>query len=357
MSILRQGLSKASQPVTGRLDAGTSKLEHLIHAIKNEIVGLLNEVKGQNNDLFDSVNDQLALSRAQSERMAERIEGLGELRRETSALRDEIGFLREAMEARFESVAPSVRLRNLSSARLAEIDAPASGFLNYAHSHRGPLSDVGLWLNPPIVLEWLEGDARVGAVNERIIEQPFAFAALCRLPPGASILDIGGGESVMAFSLASLGYHVTVVEPQGYPLDHPNLRVLEQPLEDCTFDEPFDAVLLLSAIEHFGIGHYKNNPDADERADLEAMKIVRRILDPSGLLVLTTPYGPYEINDVERIYDEARLAELIDGFTVETAAIGKRDSSTSWTLESHDLQPPAGPGRVVMLTARPATAS
>ena len=50
------------------------------------------------------------------------------------------------------------------------------------------------------------GTATAMQVTERIVEVPFAMAALSRLEPGARILDIGSAESTFPLSAASLGY-------------------------------------------------------------------------------------------------------------------------------------------------------
>ena len=58
-------------------------------------------------------------------------------------------------------------------------------------------------------------DAQSGLwyMDERIVEIPFALAALGRLPRGARVLDIGGADSVFPISAASLGYRVTSIGP------------------------------------------------------------------------------------------------------------------------------------------------
>ncbi len=346
MSILKRGAGQALKPVRRLNEARFNQLEDLIHAIKNEIVDRLDRGASQSDSLQQALNDQLALQATQLTYLSE----LGQ------ATRDEIGFARTSIVAELEKAAPSIRLHQLVGARLGQIDQTASAFLNYAHSHQGPLADAGLWINDPVVIEWSEGDARIGAVNERIVEQPFTFAALGQLPPGSRILDLGGGESTVAFSLASSGYHVTVIEPQGYPFTHPNLTVFERPFEEFDRAGDYDAVVLLSAIEHFGIGAYRGNPEAAETADLDTMRLLKDVLKPNGLLVLTTPYGPAAVNELERIYDLDRLQHLLDGWTIGHVNIARQDDRCTWTLEATELEPPRGPNRVMMLTARPTEA-
>ncbi len=350
MSFLKKGAAVVTKPLRHVNAEQSSRLEDLIHAIKSEIVGRLDNADGRADALQQSVNDQLALQAAQLSLVKSEI---SLVMSEIGAVRDEGEFARIAIEGKIERVAPSIRLHELVGARLPEIDRTAAAFLNYALSHLGPLADAGLWLNNPVVIEWAEASAQIGAVNERIVEQPFTFAALGHLPPGSRILDIGGGESTVAFSLASMGHDVTVIEPQGYPFVHPNLTVFERPFEELERSGDFDAVVLLSTIEHFGIGAYRGNPAAAETADIDTMRLLKEVLNPDGLLVLTTPYGPAAQTELERIYDLERLQLLMTGWDIDRVNIARRTDERTWVLESTDLEPPRGPGRVVMLTARP----
>jgi len=239
-----------------------------------------------------------------------------------------------------------------SHGRLPDITSEEAAFLNYCGSHLGPLADVGLWLNQPVSLEWQRGGVAVGGVNERIVEQPFVFAAVDRLPRGSRVLDVGGGESTVALALASLGYDVTVIEPQGYPFTHPNLTVFSDRLERFDTDVPFDAVVVLSAIEHFGIGHYEG-AHIGAKDDRVAMRKIHDLVRSQGFLVLTAPFGPAEVNEVERVYDDAGLRELLDSWTIETVEIVRQTGLTTWVRETDALIKPDGAGRVVMLIARP----
>lgn len=365
MNILRRAARPVRGPVRRVVRRYRSGLENLIHSVNHEMVGKFNhmdfrmdEVSGTLVSSHNAISDQLALQGARlmaMEQTVRQVQAESEaLAAELSAVRSEIGFARKDIVERIAQVAPSVRLRELTGARLDAIDAGASAFLNYAASHQGPLADAGLWVNSPVTVEWQEGGARLGSVNERILEQPFVFAALGDLAPGTRVLDVGGAESTVALSLASLGYRVTVAEPQGYPFRHPNLAVHQGPIGTLTPAEPFDAVVLLSAIEHVGLGHYPGTgPEAGDPdgADVAAMGHVAGLLAPGGRLVLTTPYGPAAVNDVERTYDREGVLRLLDGWRIHYAAVGRRVDDVTWELEATDLIEPPGPGRVVMIVA------
>ncbi len=373
MNILRRAARPVRGPVRRVVHRYRSGLENLIHSVNHEMVGKFNhmdfrmdEVSGTLVSSHNAISDQLALQGARlmaMEQTVRQVQAESEaLAAELSAVRSEIGFARKDIVERIAQVAPSVRLRELTGARLDAIDAGASAFLNYAASHQGPLADAGLWLNSPVTVEWQEGGARLGSVNERIVEQPFVFAALGDLAPGTRVLDVGGAESTVALSLASLGYRVTVAEPQGYPFRHPNLSVHQGPIRSLASSEPFDAVVVLSAVEHFGLGHYPGGDSAGAGsadggdADLAAIRHVAGLLAPGGRLVLTAPYGPAAVNDVERTYDRDGVLRLLDGWRIHSAAVGRRVDDVTWELEAADLIEPPGPGRVVMIVASPTEA-
>lgn len=331
----------------GRRDRSEDQF-HLIHAVKNELAAELHGVAEQLHEAaaaHESMQDQAAMVSTRVEVM------LNELH----AARDEVGFSRNDILVALEHMAPSLKLRPLQEARLEDIDDLAAAFLNYARSHRGPLADADLWINDPVVIEWRKGEARVGAVNERIVEQPFVYGALASLEPGSRVLDIGGGESVVALSLASMGHDVTIVEPGGYPFEHPNLTVARQTIDAFEAPHPVDAVVLLSAIEHFGLHAYTDDGELDPDADLAAMRRVHDLLAPGGMLVLTTPFGPAAVNDLERTYDADRLGQLLEGFEIDAVAVASRRDDTTWTVTGNELTTPEQPGHVAMVRAhRPA---
>jgi len=219
-------------------------------------------------------------------------------------------------------------------AELAQLDAPRAAFLNWAAGPDGYASQAGHWFNPPVPVHHAAGSVEVLLVNERIVEQPFVFAALAELPDGARILDVGGSESTVGLSLATLGHRVTVVDPREHPLRHPNLEHAR-----CTLDElpepaqPFHAAVALSAVEHFGLEHYGLDA-VDERLDLAALARMRALVAPGGLLVLTVPFDEERptVDDFQRVYDEAGLGELLRGWDVRRSLRAGRIDRLTWQL-------------------------
>jgi hypothetical protein len=213
-------------------------------------------------------------------------------------------------------------------------------FLNWAAGHTGPAAQAGVWFNPPVTVFHHDGTVRAGDVNERIVEIPWAFGAVAALQPGSLVLDIGATESTVALSLASLGFEVLAADLRPYPLQHPGIRSVTGPLEEWEGPErPLDAVTCISAIEHFGIGHYGSDAGT---SDLDRVVIgkVREWLRPGGELVLTAPYGQWDVTDVQRVYDAEHLDALLDGFDVVARSVCVQAAHDRW--ERADGEPPAG---------------
>jgi 2-polyprenyl-3-methyl-5-hydroxy-6-metoxy-1,4-benzoquinol methylase len=257
----------------------------------------------------------------------------------------------QASLARDEAAHASGRyFERLVGGSVQEIDESVAHLLNYASSHRGFAAQRDLWLNHPISLAYEAGGVRLGNVNERIVEIPHAYRALARLEPGAKVADVGAAESLVAFSLALLGYDVTAVDLRPYPFEHPRLRSVTTPIEEWEDDSTFDAIICLSTIEHVGLGAYGEEPKED-RADLAAMRRMHELTAPGGLLVLTTRFGNAREAELERIYDQAGLQELLEGWTVEELTIVRREDDKTWMLVDGKATVQDGAEHVALVTA------
>ena len=242
---------------------------------------------------------------------------------------------------------------------LEQIDGALAALINHAGGHEGPAAQANLWFNSPVGVEISDGAARLTTVNERIVEVPFAMMALARLQRGARLLDVGSAESTFPLSAASLGYEVTAVDPRGLPYTHPNLDVVAGRLEDLSVsDRRFDAVFLISTIEHVGLPAYGITPHGDTTpgrgADRELMRRIQaELLTPGGFVVLTTPYGERAVTGFERTYDDDALTELLDGWTVVERTAISRAGGLAWTpCDTSDAVDEDG---VVMMIASPAS--
>jgi hypothetical protein len=217
---------------------------------------------------------------------------------------------------------------------LRELDAARAEYLNWAGGPDGYAAQAGLWFNPPVPVHHEPARVDVLLVNERIVEQPFVFGAIARaFDAPARILDVGGSESTVGLSLATLGHDVTVTDPRAHPLRHRNLTHAACRLDELPADgDRFDAAVVLSAVEHFGLEHYGVGGD-DERLDLAAMRTLRERVRPGGLLVLTVPFAEQaSVDDFQRVYDEEGLAQLLRGWTIRTSLRAGRIDRLTWEL-------------------------
>lgn len=256
-------------------------------------------------------------------------------------LRDEVRTL--AYESHRERLDASAR------GGLESLDGAVADLLNRAMSHRGFAAEAELWLNPPVVVAHREHTVRWTGTNERIVEIPFTFAAVAQLPFAARILDVGAAESTISLSLASLGHHVTALDPRGYPFAHPNLTEAATVVETYeSKDGSFDAVLLVSTLEHVGLGFY-GEQGGPEGADRRALQRLGRMLDSRGVVVLTVPYGKAQVTDKERVYDDRALEELLDGWAIDRRVIVERQDARTWT----PVDSSAGPAVAMLVARRP----
>jgi SAM-dependent methyltransferase len=218
-----------------------------------------------------------------------------------------------------------------------EISEPVATLLNYASSHESFAAQANLWFNPPLLVEYEPHGVALRWVNERVVEVPYAFQALSRMEPGAAVLDVGATESYLCLSLATLGYDVTAIDPRPNPLSHERLRTVVGNIEEWDSDTTFDAVICLSTIEHIGTGDYGQEA-SKRRVDLEAMRRIRELTRPGGLLVLTTAVGKAGANESERVYDRAGLDELLEGWEVADLTLVQRKDATTWVAIDEPIE-------------------
>jgi hypothetical protein len=146
--------------------------------------------------------------------------------------------------------------------------------------------------------------AQARAASRGVVEEPVAFAALAGLVPPARILVAGARGSTAPLSLAALGHQVTVVDPEGYPLEHPGLVAVTSPPVHGEENGPgFDAAVVLSGGEADGGG-------GGEAPDLG------RWVRPGGLLVV----GARLPGPTPAVADGWQLLERVVAWRVAPAA-------------------------------------
>ena len=109
---------------------------------------------------------------------------------------------------------------------------------------------------------------------------------------------------------------------------------------------------LISTIEHVGLGAYGERPYGEPEhgagADAALLERVRVLLSPGALLVITIPYGTRDRTNLERIYDQEAVGELLAGWEILECRTAVRRDGLFWDI-GEDLEP--GGRGVVMVIA------
>lgn len=170
-------------------------------------------------------------------------------------------------------------------------------------------------------------------INERILEIPFV---LQRLPKTGRILDVGSASSLMALQLASIGYDVTAVDVRSYPFQHRQLNYVQEDISRLTLEKKsHDCAIIISTIEHVGLGSYG---DAQTLSDRDFLNIIAGYVRAEGSIFLTMPFGKTYQGSWYRVYDSKGLHELIEGYIPVEIKFARRVSPFEWiTCAEKDL--------------------
>lgn len=135
------------------------------------------------------------------------------------------------------------------------------------------------------------------------------------MPEGSTILEVGAHDNPVSIMLAESGFKVHGVDLREYDCGthenytHHMMNFLQLPQEFIKkYVGTFDAVICVSAIEHFGLGTYSDktyNPYADVAATIN----IYNLLKEHGYFYLTTPFGGryMEVRPHWKVYDFAEL--------------------------------------------------
>jgi ubiquinone/menaquinone biosynthesis C-methylase UbiE len=170
--------------------------------------------------------------------------------------------------------------------------------------------------------------------TERLLEYSFIHENVPFDGEG-KILDVGCGSSILPFELACKGYKVFAIDlKRQYPktLHHSNFTFIQGDIRKTKFsDNFFDIVTAVSSIEHIGLGSKHINLNGDKKA----LKEITRILKPTGIFLMTVPFGkrglyPSKDNPSWRVYDLYALKELISPLQIETIRFAILGEDLSW---------------------------
>lgn len=152
--------------------------------------------------------------------------------------------------------------------------------------------------------------------SERILENPLIIRNLPQNP--VKILDVGSRYSQVPLEMAALGHNVTCLDIENYIFKHKNLRFVKGDIRKTGFPKnSFDVVTLISTLEHVGMGETSYGDIQESDGDLSAMKEIRRVLKPKGLVLVTLPFGKPKVLPFLRVYDKERIKKVSEGFSIK----------------------------------------
>lgn len=189
--------------------------------------------------------------------------------------------------------------------------------------------------------------------NERVVEIPWA---LMQLPHNGTILDIGSCEATYLSTIVNPGRILHCLDVRDCQADLPeNVYFHHQSLIGNDLPASyFDAILVLSTLEHIGLPHY--DQQGLENSDVLALSEIRRLLKPSGSTIITLPagrskltlwYRQYSPEDIKQLF--AQWQYTVDYWGFRGGAYQKIDESE---VTSFDYDYAHGSGAVACIVAR-----
>ena len=167
--------------------------------------------------------------------------------------------------------------------------------------------------------------ANFGArLDERVVEYPWVLSRLGRYGDKLRALDAGSTlnyEEILQhpavkkhkWSIVTFAPETECFWDEGISYLYEDLRSLP-----CK-DEWFDAITCISTIEHVGMDNVLVTQEKSHRENrpqdfLRAVREMRRVLKPGGVLFLTVPFGRYEHHGWLQQFDSSMLSALISEF-------------------------------------------
>ena len=182
------------------------------------------------------------------------------------------------------------------------------------------------------VLERRLPQAPLDLSGNRAIENSW-IASEMPIGPGKA-LDFGPGNSHLWLIAARRGFEVVGVdlrEPTWFYVE-PRITFMRGDIRQLDLEPAsFDLILNCSSVEHVGLaGRYgvsRSEPDGD----LEIMQLLRRLVKPEGVMLLTIPVGWDSVfPPLHRVYGEERLERLFEAWTIEKEEYWGKDEENRW---------------------------
>ncbi len=165
---------------------------------------------------------------------------------------------------------------------------------------------------------------RVGGYNREQLgmkdfEILFALRSVfSHVPKDGRVMDVASGSSLLPLFYSTLGFRAVHQDVHPLSFDYPGVENIVCDVIDLANQcepESFDAISMICAMEHFGLGRYGDKMDAS--GDFKAVEYLEPLLKIGGILVVTVPFGPPAlVYNTHRVYNYQRLKIIFEGFEI-----------------------------------------
>jgi Caenorhabditis protein of unknown function, DUF268 len=193
--------------------------------------------------------------------------------------------------------------------------------------------------------------------NERVVEIPWA---LSHLPQSGLILDVGSCYATYLKSIQFPDRELHCLDPVDCRCDIPPGATFfaESIIGNSLQRAHYDAVMIISVLEHIGLPGYQQEPFPN--GDRLAMAEIWSLLKPGAPAIVTVPAGRDKAASWYRQYSPAALRRLFKGWRAEFTYWGFEDGQyrpiAEQDVERYDYRDyphiGAGAGAVAGIVAR-----